>query len=145
MNGHRPPRERVLYRPGPMRLDWMTRPMRPLSVDELVARGRHAEAAARFRAELDGRSPTLADRVRLADLLVHADRGGEALPILLGVADEQARYGFRDKALEALRRADAIAPGDPATRERFLALAQATEAPKIAGKKRKLAGTRTHD
>ena len=69
------------------------------------------------------RPPTLADRIRLADLLVHADRGGEALPILLGVADEQTRYGFREKALEALRRADAIAPGDPATRERFVALA----------------------
>jgi hypothetical protein len=125
-----------------MRLDWMTRSMRPPSVDELVARGRHAEAAARFRVELESRPPTLDDRIRLADLLVHADRGGEALPILLGVADEQARYGFREKALEALRRADAIDPGDPATRERFAALAQATEAPKIAGKKRKTGVTR---
>lgn len=123
-----------------MRLDWMRRPIRPLSIDELVARGRYTEAASRFRAELDGRSPTLADRIRLADLLVHADRGGEALPILLGVADEQTRYGFREKALEALRRADAIAPGDPATRERIMALAR-MPTPKPAGRKRRVAGT----
>lgn len=126
-----------------MRLGWMARPMRPLSIDELVARGRFAEAAARFRAELDSRSPTLADRVRLADLLVQAGRAGEALPILIGVADEQARYGFRDQALEALRRANTIAPGDPTTRERFLALVRSKVAPKIAGKKRKHAGVRS--
>jgi hypothetical protein len=123
-----------------MRLPWIARPRQPLSVEDLVARGRYAEAAALFRAELDSRSPTLADRVRLADLLVEADRGAEALPILLGVSDEQARYGFREKALEALRRADAISPGDPATRERFAMLAR-MPALRPAGKKRRPAGT----
>jgi len=124
-----------------MGLDWMKRTLRPLTVDELVARGRYVEAADRFRAQLQNGSPTIAERLRLADLLVQADRGREALPILTGVADELALYGFRDEALDALRRANTIAPGDVPTRERFLALLQSKAAPKIAGRKRKRAGT----
>jgi hypothetical protein len=118
-----------------MRLDWLTRPAAALTIAELVERGRYAEAADRFRAELATRTPTVADRLRLADLLVHADRGDEAVPILVGVADEQARFGFKERALEALRRADAIAPGDPALRERFEAVARSTAQPLIAGRK----------
>jgi hypothetical protein len=96
----------------------------------------------RFRSFLQSGSPTIAERLRLADLLIRADRGTEALPILIGVADELALYGFRDQALEALRRANTIAPGDQPTRERFLALLQSKAVPKIAGKKRK-AGVRS--
>jgi len=124
-----------------MGLDWMRRTIRPLTVEELVARGKYAEAAARLRAQLQNGSPTVADRTRLAELLVLAGRAAEALPILIGVSDELALYGFRDEALDALRRANTIAPGDVPTRERFLALLQSKAAPKIAGKKRKLAGT----
>ena len=94
-----------------MVLDWLSRTHRPPTVDELVAKGRYAQAAAVLRTEIQDRTPTLPERLRLADLLVLADRGEQAMPILLGVADELARYGFHDRALEALRRADAIAPG----------------------------------
>jgi CRP-like cAMP-binding protein len=99
-----------------------------LTVDDLVAKGRHSEASVALRAELRTRTPTLADRLRLADLLVLAERGPEALPILLWVADEQARFGFVEKALEALRRADAIEPGRTEVRDRFVALSRATRA-----------------
>lgn len=99
-----------------------------LTVDDLVAKGRHSEAAEALRAELRTTTPTLADRLRLADLLVLAERGLEALPILLWVADEQARFGFVEKALEALRRADAIEPGRTEVRDRFVALSRAVQA-----------------
>lgn len=118
-----------------MRLEWLTRPAAAPTIAELEARGCYAKAADRLRAELATRTPTVADRLRLADLLVHADRGEEALPILVGIADEQARFGFREKALEALRRADAIAPGDPALRERIEAVARSKAQPFIAGRK----------
>ncbi|HSD27783.1 MAG TPA: hypothetical protein VLL75_10810, partial [Vicinamibacteria bacterium] len=98
-----------------MVLEWLPR-SRPPTVDELVAKGRYKQAAAVLRAQFQGRSPTLAERLRLADLLVLSDHGEQALPILLGVADELARYGFNDRALEALRRADGIAPGHPEVR-----------------------------
>ena len=99
-----------------MSLSWIARTRRTADVDALIARGRYAKAVKVLRAGFEGRQPTLAERLRFADVLVLADRGGEALPVLLGVADEQARYGFHDKALEALRRAEAIDPRHPAVR-----------------------------
>jgi hypothetical protein len=111
-----------------MVLDWLSRSTRPPSVDELVSKGRYAQAVAVLRTEIQGRAPTLPERLRLADLLVLADRGEQALPILLGVADELSRYGFNDRALEALRRADAIAPGHEEVRARFEALARSARA-----------------
>jgi thioredoxin-like negative regulator of GroEL len=110
-----------------MVLDWLSR-SRPPKVEELVARGRYAQAAAVLRAQIQGRTPTLDERLRLADLLVLAEHGEQAVPILLGVADELARYGFTDRALEALRRADAAAPGHSEVRRRFEALSRATRA-----------------
>ena len=108
-----------------MALSWISRSRKIGGVDSLVARGRYARAVKVLRAEFEGRQPTLAERLRYADLLVLASRGDEALPILLGVADEQARYGFRDKALEALRRAEEIDPGHPKLRRRFQSLRSA--------------------
>ena len=115
-----------------MVLDWFSRSHRPPTVDELVAKGRYAQAVAVLRTEIQDRTPTLPERLRLADLLVLADQGEQALPILLGVADELARYGFNDRALEALRRADAVAPGHSEVRERFEALARAARARIVA-------------
>ena len=111
-----------------MVLDWLSRSNRPPTVDELVAKGRYAQAVAVLRTEIQDHTPTLTERLRLADLLVLADRGEQALPILLGVADELARYGFNDRALEALRRADAVAPGHSEVRHRFEALARSARA-----------------
>ena len=111
-----------------MVLDWLSRSGRPPTVDELVAKGRYAQAVAVLRTEFQGRTPTLDERLRLADLLVLAERGEQAVPILLGVADELARYGSTDRALEALRRADAVAPGRSDVRDRFEALARTARA-----------------
>jgi len=116
-----------------MVLDWLSR-SRPPKVEELVAKGRYAQAAAVLRAQIQGRSPTLDERLRLADLLVLAEHGEQAVPILLGVADELARYGFTDRALEALRRADAAVPGRAEVRQRFEALSRAARARIAAAK-----------
>jgi CRP-like cAMP-binding protein len=107
--------------------DWLTE-RRPPSVDELVGTGKFAQAAAVLRTEMAGRPPTLSERLRLADLLVLADRGAAALPILLSVADDLARYGMGERALEALRRADAIAPGNDDIRQRFESMARTARA-----------------
>ena len=107
--------------------DWLKQ-QRPPSVDELVAEGRYAQAAAVLRAELAGRPATLSERLKLADLLVLAERGKDAVAILLAVADDLARYGMSERALEALRRADAIEPGHAKVKERFEAMARAARA-----------------
>jgi CRP-like cAMP-binding protein len=105
-----------------MPLSWISGRRGAADVDTLVAHGKYVKAARTLRAAFEGRQPTLAERLRYADLLVLADRGEEALPVLLGVADEQARYGFYDKATEALRRAEAIDPREPRVREHLCAL-----------------------
>jgi CRP-like cAMP-binding protein len=110
-----------------MAQDWL-KDRRPPSVDELVAAGQYARAAAVLRAETQARPATVSERLRLADLLVLADRRRDAVPILLAVADELARYGMDERALEALRRADAIEPGHAAVRQRFESMAQAARA-----------------
>jgi hypothetical protein len=111
-----------------MVLDWLSRPGQPPSVEELVARERYAQAVAVLRTGFRDRTPSLGERLRLADLLVLADHAEEALPILLGAADELARGGSSDRALEALRRADAVAPGHAEVRRRFESLACAARA-----------------
>jgi CRP-like cAMP-binding protein len=95
-----------------MALSWI-RSRKIGDVDSLVARGRYAKAVKVLGAEFEDRQPTPGERLRYADLLVLASRGGEAVPILLGVAEEQARGGFQDKAMEALRRAEEIDPDHP--------------------------------
>ena len=110
-----------------MARDWL-KASRPPSVDELVADGKYAQAAAVLRADMQARPATLSERLRLADLLVLADRGKDAVPILLAAADDMARYGMEDRALEALRRADAIEPGHAVVRKRFESMARAARA-----------------
>jgi CRP-like cAMP-binding protein len=110
-----------------MAQDWLKQ-RRPPSVDALVAAGKYAQAAAVLRAELQTRAATLSERLRLADLLVLADRGKDAVPILLAAADDMARYGMGERALEALRRADAIEPGHAAVKKRFESIARAARA-----------------
>ena len=111
-----------------MFLDWLSRTGQPPSVEDLVDQGEYAQAVAVLQAEMQGRPPTHGERLRLADLLVLADRGEQALPLLLGVADDMARHGFGERALEALRRAFAIAPNHPDVRDRFENLARAAQA-----------------
>jgi thioredoxin-like negative regulator of GroEL len=116
-----------------MTLSWISQSRKVADVDSLVARGRFARALKVLRAQLRGRQPTLAQRLRHADLLVLAGRADEALPILLGLADKQARYGFRDKAIEALRRAQEIDPRHPGVRHRLEALRSAAPSDRLSG------------
>ena len=108
-----------------MAIAWLSASRRSLTVDELVSRGKYAQAIALCRAEFEKRQPSATERLRFADLLVLAGRPQEALPILLGVADEQARCGFHERALDTLRRANAIEPRRPDITRRFVDLAHA--------------------
>ena len=115
-----------------MVLSWLARSRRSESVDDLVARRQYAKAVEALREDFDGRQPTPAERLRMADLLVLADRSADAMPILLGSADEQARFGFTDKALEALRRASEVEPGRPDVGRRIQKLREAGTRPQTA-------------
>ncbi len=93
-----------------------------LSLAELIARKQYKKALDLLEAEFQkgGRSPRL--RLQFADVLTMAGRGKEALPILLGLADEFARDGFAAKAIAVLKKAEKIQPGDPAIERRLAGL-----------------------
>jgi CRP-like cAMP-binding protein len=106
------------------------------SLAELIARRKYGRAIELLRSQLEGRlSPGPQLRLQLADLLMLAGRGGEAVPILVGLADEFAGDGFVAKAVAILKRVEKVAPGRPDVEERLVALVrrQRTEPLAISG------------
>jgi CRP-like cAMP-binding protein len=105
-----------------MPLSWIKRPKQRVSVDELVADGKFDKAIAVLRKQFSRRYPSTTERQRYAEVLVLAGRGAEAVPVLLGVADEQERYGFPGQARETLQRAAEIEPDQAEVKERLEAV-----------------------
>ena len=105
---------------GFMGFDWLKRstevrslPRRGESderVGDLVARKKFSRAMALLRSQFESgnRSPEL--RLQFAEVLVQTGKGEEAIPVLIGVADELSAAS-RERAIEALRRVEQIDPG----------------------------------
>jgi CRP-like cAMP-binding protein len=94
-----------------MPLDWLNTPL-DADIGELLARKKRAKAIETLRRQLQGRlAPPVTVRLQLADLLMQAGRGEEAVPVLLGLADEFAADGFVAKAVAILKRVDRAQPG----------------------------------
>jgi len=92
-------------------------------VSELFARGRRARAIEQIREKLQGQiAPSVDLRMELVDLLIAAGRVREAVPVLLGLADEFARDGFVAKAVAALKRVEKVEPGRSDVEERLARL-----------------------
>jgi len=93
-----------------MALSWLSGSRGSTSVDQLIARRKYAQAVELLRAESGRgrRDPRL--RLQLADVLVMAGKGREAVPILVGLADEFAREGFAAKAISVLKKVQKIDP-----------------------------------
>jgi hypothetical protein len=80
-------------------------------VGELIARRRFPEAIELLRARLEKERYNSPLRLQLADVLVLAGRGLEAVPVYLGLADEFAADGFAARAIALLKKAQKIEPG----------------------------------
>ena len=105
---------------GLMAFDWLKRSpeVKPApragaseeSIVDLVARKKWSRALALLRTQFEkgNRSPEL--RLQYADVLVQTGKAEDAIPVLIGVADEVAAAS-RERAIEALRRVERIAPG----------------------------------
>jgi hypothetical protein len=128
-----------------MSLSWIKRPKPPTSVDELVAAGKYRKAIDLLRGQFSQRYPSTTERQGYAELLVRAGRGAEAVPVLLGIADEQERYGFPDKALEALRCAAAIDPEQAEVKERLESIGRTPSEAPAADKSAPVEGAVTAD
>jgi len=98
------------------------------SVGDLVARKKFSRAIAVLRSQFEAgnRSPAL--RLQFADVLIQGGRAEDAVPVLIGVADELAGAS-RDRAIQALRRAEQIAPGREEVAMRLATLGVAPRAP----------------
>jgi CRP-like cAMP-binding protein len=115
-----------------MVLDWMGRGKTESDVARLVARQQYGQAVEALRATFAHRLPDAGQRLRLAALLVLARRGEEAVPLLLGLADESVRNGQPDQALEMLDRIDTIQPGRAEVASRRASLGGEADEPSSA-------------
>ena len=105
-----------------MPLDWR-REVRPETVADLIARKKYARAIDLVQSRL-GTEPTPAVRLQLANLLVQAGRGPEAVPLFMGLADEFVALGFLARAIAALKRVEKIEPGRSDVESRLRSLAR---------------------
>jgi hypothetical protein len=101
---------------------WLSGSKGSTSVDDLIARKKYAQAVELLRGEFKAgrRDPRV--RLQLADVLVLAGRGREAVPILMGLADEFARDGFAAKAISVLKKVQKIEPRRPDVDRQLAAL-----------------------
>src|SRR5262249_40210854 len=93
-----------------MVLDWLAKG-RPATLPELLAPKQYAKAVEVAQAALRERPRDGRLQLQLADVLVAAGRGREAVPLLRGMADELAGEGFAAKAIAILKRIQKIEPG----------------------------------
>jgi CRP-like cAMP-binding protein len=106
-----------------MPLDWFSeRPSEGLAV--LIASKQYNQAIDVLRTRLQQRRPDTKTRLRLADLLMQAGRGPEAVPLLLGLSDDFAKEGAMAKAIAALKRVEKLKPNLPEVAQRLDRLAQ---------------------
>jgi hypothetical protein len=85
----------------------------PSNVGEMIARKRYTEAIEALRARLLTERNSAPLRMQLADTLVLAGRGEEAVPVLIRLADEFATEGLVARSMAILKRVQKIAPGRP--------------------------------
>src|SRR5687768_13904547 len=105
-----------------MPLDWLNTPL-DADIGDLIARKKRAKTIELLRSQLQGRMvPPVQMRLQLADLLVQAGREAEAIPVLIGLADEFAGDGFVAKAIAILKRVDKVQPGRPDVESRLASL-----------------------
>lgn len=98
--------------------------VRDADIQDLIARKNYGKAVDLIKSELARRPKDGRLRLQLADALILAGRGKEAVGILMGLADEQALDGFAAKAIAYLKRIEKIEPGRRDVEERLAHLIQ---------------------
>jgi hypothetical protein len=110
-----------------MVLEWLSGS--EASVEDLIAKKKYKKAIEVLKGEFQkgNREPRL--RQQLADVLILAGRGKEAVPILAGLGDEYARAGWAAKAIAVLKRLDKIDPGRSDVAKKLAALIEGKQNP----------------
>ncbi|HWW95994.1 MAG TPA: hypothetical protein VN375_21690, partial [Vicinamibacteria bacterium] len=100
-------------------------------VSDLIARKEHARAIAFLRGRFKGRSPGPRLRLELADVLVLAGKGEEAVPILMEVTEELLAHGNVATAMAALKKVEQIDPEASRLEKRVASLLGQKSAPPV--------------
>lgn len=102
-------------------------------VEQLIAQRKYSRALTLLRMEFDAgrRDPRL--RLQLADVMIMAGKEKEAVPILLGLADEFALDGFAAKAISVLKKVQKIQPGRADVDGKLAALISQKNRPAVVG------------
>jgi cAMP-dependent protein kinase regulator len=80
------------------------------SVDTLIAQGKYDKAIQSIEEQLKKDVKNVRLRLQLADVLVAANRGPKAVPILLELVDQLASDGFVPKAIAVLKKVQRVDP-----------------------------------
>lgn len=103
-----------------MVLDWFGG--RSNDVADLISRKKYGKAIEVMRAQFKQRPPNIETRLQFVDVLILAGRGKEAVPVLIGLADELTTDGEGGRAIGLLKRIESIEPGREDVEERLAAL-----------------------
>jgi len=109
------------------------------SADDAVARKDYGKAAQILRGQLKGNPRDVRIRQQLADVLVLADKGNEAVDILLKLSDEFASDGFVAKSIAVLKKIQKIDPKRSEVESKLASLIEDKEKEVSTGKFRPLA------
>jgi thioredoxin-like negative regulator of GroEL len=93
-------------------------------VADLIARRSYPKALALLQAQLAHQPHDARRRLKLAEVLILAGRGKEAVGILSSLADAEAADGFAAKAIAVVKRIEKIEPGRRDVEERLAHLIQ---------------------
>lgn len=104
-----------------MVLDWFGSG-KETGVAELIAKKKYGKAIELLKAQFHQGNRDARMRLQFADVLVLAGKGKDAVPILIGLADEYAREGFAAKAIALLKKIEKIQPGRQDTEHRLAEL-----------------------
>ncbi len=103
------------------------------SLQELIAKKKWDKAVEQLRAEIKAAPRDSRTRMQLADVLVDAGRGKDAVPILLKLAQEFGGEGSAPRAISVLKKIERIQPGRSDVQRALAALIKKSTKPMPVG------------
>src|SRR5262245_28152895 len=102
------------------------------SLPQLIAAKKWDKAVAQLQAEIKNAPKDSRTRMQLADVLVEAGRGKDAVPILLKLAQEFGAEGSAPRAIATLKKIERIQPGRSDVQKALAALIKKTTKPAVS-------------
>jgi len=99
------------------------------SLQELIAKKKWDKAVEQLRQEIKSSPRDSRTRMQLADVLVEAGRGQDAVPILLKLAQEFGSEGSAPRAIAVLKKVERIQPGRSDVQRALAALIKSATKP----------------